>query len=120
MPVTLANFGLAVSSSGDRIGLELAFPSAETHGSSQLIDALQFAELVDDAMGRARIKFARVGILESANIARKLNAGGLHSQANSEVRNVFLARVPDCIQHSINSAFAKAAGNQNAVVAFQL
>jgi hypothetical protein len=62
-----------------------------------------------------RVKLAGIGVLETADVARKLDAGGLHSQTNSKVGNLFFAGVADGVQHALNAALAEAAGNQNAV-----
>jgi hypothetical protein len=71
-------------------------------------------------MRRCRIEFTRVGVSQSAYVARKLDAGGLHAQANAKIRDFLLSRVTDCQQHSLDTAFAKAARYEQPVVVDQL
>ena len=54
-------------------------------------------------------------MLDAGNGARIFDSGALHSEANSEERNLFLARVSDGVNHSGDAAFAEAAGNEDAV-----
>ena len=90
-------------------------PGAQPHGSAHLFDAQQFAQLVNDAVLAGGVEFAGIGFLQAAYVAGELDAGGLHAEANSEIRHLLLARVADGVQHAIDSALAEAAGNQNSV-----
>src|SRR5947209_1978391 len=71
-------------------------------------------------MRRALVELARIGFVQSTDISGKLDAGSLHSQTDSKIWNLFLPRVTDGVQHSCDAALAKAAGNQDAVVIFEL
>ena len=116
MAVALADFGFAVDLVRQRVRLDLAGPCAQPHGAAQFFDAAQFAQFVDHAVRRRRIELAGVGVGQPANVARKFDAGGLHAQANAEVRNFLLARVADRHQHAFDAALAEAARHQDAVV----
>src|SRR5207237_6947407 len=61
------------------------------------------------------IEFSRVGVLKIAGVARKLDAGRLHAETNSEVRSARAPRVRDRANHSLDAALAKPAGNQDRV-----
>ena len=67
---------------------------------------------------RGGVEFAGVGVLEAADVARKLDAGGLHAQADAEVGHLLFAGVADGVQHALDAALAEAAGNEDAVEAF--
>ena len=71
-------------------------------------------------MRRGRIELAGVGVVQPADVARKLDAGRLHAQADAEIRNFLLARVADGVQHALDAALAEAARHQDAVVVFEL
>ena len=62
------------------------------------------------------IELAGVRICQAAHVARIFNAGGLHTQTDAEVRNFVFARITDRLQHAFNAAFAKSAGDKNAVI----
>ena len=118
--MAFADLGGAVGTMGERSGLQFAGPRTEAHGSAEFFHAAQLAQLVDDTMRRLRIEFAGVGVLQSADVARELDAGGLHAQTDAEIRHLFLARIADSIQHAGNAALAEAAGNEDAVETLEL
>src|SRR5579884_964706 len=120
MAMALADFCRTVSFVRQRIGLQNAGPRAQAHRAAHLLYPNQFTQLVDDAVRRGRIEFAGVGLGQTAHIARKLNACGLHAQADSEIRHLVFARIADGVQHTFDPAFAKSSGNENAVKAFEL
>src|SRR5580700_11640972 len=120
MAVTLADFKLAVDLVGQSVGLNLASPRAQTHGAAKFFHAAQLAQLVDHSMRRRLIELARIRIRQSYDIAGKLHASGLHSQANAKVRNLILTGVANRDQHPFNSALAKTARNQQPVITFEL
>ena len=121
MPVALADLGSsAISLGGQRIFLQNASPGAQAHGAAHLFHAQQLAQLIDDAVRTGGVKLARIGVLEAADVAGKLDAGGLHAQANSKVRNLLLAGIADGVQHALDAALAKAAGHQDPIESLQL
>ncbi|MCU1222774.1 MAG: hypothetical protein JWQ42_867 [Edaphobacter sp.] len=66
------------------------------------------------------VELAGVGLLEAADVARVLDAGGLHTQADAEVGNALFAGVADGVEHALDASLAKAAGDEDAVEVFQL
>src|SRR6516162_5973176 len=111
MAMALADLGLSVGPVSERTALEAAGPGAESHGSAQLFDPAQFAQFVNDAMRRRWIELAGVRLLQSTDIARKLNARGLHSKADTEIRNLVFARILNALQHAFDAALTESAGN---------
>ncbi len=118
--VALGDFGGAVGLGGEGVGLEDAVPGAETHGAAHLFDAGEFAEFVDDAVGSGGVELAGVGVFQAADVAGVLDAGGLHAEADAEVGGVGLAGVADGVEHALDAALAEAAGDEDAVEAFEL
>src|SRR3954465_6743843 len=60
MPVPLTNLERSVNTVRQSIGLNLARPCTEPHGSAQLFHAAQFAELVNHPVRRRRVKLTRI------------------------------------------------------------
>ena len=119
--VALADFGCAaVGAGGERVFLEDAGPGAQTHGAAHLFDAEQLAQLVDDAVLAGGVELAGVGVFEAADVAGELDAGGLHAEADAEVGDLLFAGVADGVQHALDAALAEAAGDEDAVEAFEL
>src|SRR5258708_39611564 len=61
MAVPLADFGFSVRLDRLAVLLELAGPRAQTHGTAQLVDAAQLAQLVNDSVRSGGVLFAGVG-----------------------------------------------------------
>src|SRR4029077_7748514 len=74
MPVPLADFSLAVHLIRQRSHLDLARPRSKPHRATQFFHAPQLPQLVNHAMRSRRIELTRIGIRQSADIARKFNA----------------------------------------------
>src|SRR5258708_5146264 len=120
MAVPLADFGFSVRLDRLAVLLELAGPRAQTHGTAQLVDAAQLAQLVNDSVRSGGIEFAGVGLCQATDVARVFNARGLHSQTDAEIRDLLFARIADRNQHAFDPALAKAAGHQDSVKAVEL
>src|ERR1700686_5813526 len=118
MPMPLADLGLTIDFVRQRPRLDLARPCPQPHRATQLFHAAQLAQLVDHAMRSRRIELTRVSIRQSANVARKFNAGGLHPQTDPEVRDMLLARVLDRLQHAFDAPLAESPGHKQSVVLF--
>src|ERR1700675_4994245 len=120
MPMPLADLGLAVHLIRQRSHLDLAWPCSQPHRAAQFFHAPQLAQLVDHAMRSRRIELARIGIRQSADVARIFNASRLHTQTDSEVRDMLLARVLNRLQHAFDATLAESAGHEQSVVFFEL
>src|SRR5208337_2337041 len=120
VPVTLADLKLAVDPVRQGSRLDFAGPGAQPHGAAQLFYATQFAQLIDHAVRRRGIELAGIGLGQTANVARELDARRLHPQADSKVRNLVFASILDRLQHALNATLAETARNQNSVVILKL
>src|SRR3954451_3134899 len=118
--VALVDFAGAVGLVGEAVRLEAAGPRPETHGAAELVDPLQLAKLVDDAVGRARVELGGVGVVEAADVPREFDDERLHAEADAEVRDLILAGVADRVEHAVDAAFPEAAGNQDRVIRVEL
>src|SRR5438552_2418931 len=114
MAMALANlFRAAVYHPCQRTFSKQTRPGAESHRAAHLFDVNQIAELENDRVRRFKIEFGRVRVFKVTDVARELNAGGLHAQTNSEVRSARAPRVRDRSNHSFDAALANTAGNQD-------
>src|SRR6476620_4396526 len=85
MTVPLADLSASVRLVSEAAVLQKTGPGAQPHRATQFVDALQLAELVNDAVRRAGIELARIRSFEAAHVARVLDHHGLHAQADAEV-----------------------------------
>src|ERR1035438_4002831 len=69
--VPFHNLARAVGPAGEAILHQPAGPAAQAHGPAQLIDALQLAQLEDDAVWRARVELRGIRVLQAAHVARR-------------------------------------------------
>ena len=97
-------------------------PGSRTHGhapkphrAAHFVHAKQLAQFIDDAVGRGGIKFGAVRMRQARDVARVFNRGALHAEANSKKRHLVISRVLNCMDHSLNSAFAESAGDEDAI-----
>src|SRR5579884_4073049 len=111
--MALADLRRAVGLRGEASFGQLARVRAQAHGAAQLIHALQLTQFVDHAMRRRGIELGGIGALHSADVARELDHHRLHAEANSEVRNLLLAREANGIDHAFDAALAESARHQN-------
>src|SRR6266446_5678627 len=79
-----------------------------------------FERAIDFVGQRGGIKLTGVRFRKSDHVAGKLDAGRLHAETDSKVRNFVLAGISDGDQHALNATLTEAPGNQNSVVIFQL
>src|SRR5579859_2811544 len=120
MPMAFADLRRCISFGRQGAGLQDALPGAQSHGAAHLFDAEQLTQLIDHAMLGRRIELAGVGRLQSADVARKLDASRLHTQADPEVGNLEFASIANGIEHSLDAPLAESARHQDSVKASQL
>src|SRR5262245_60610304 len=120
MPMPLADLGCSIGPAGEAALLQQTWPGAEPHRAAQLVDTLQFAELVNHTVRRTGIELARIRAVETAHVAGVFDHHGLHPQADAEIRDLVLARVADRVDHALDAALAETAGHQDAVVVLKL
>src|SRR5580698_4221830 len=102
--MALADLGLAVGLAREAAFRQQARVSAQAHGAAQLVHAFQLAQLVNHAVGRRGIELRRIGMLQPADVARKLDNHGLHSETDSEIRNFAFARIANGGDHTLDAA----------------
>src|SRR5260370_34953627 len=102
------------------VEFELTSPRAQAHGAAELVDAAELTQLVDDAVGRAWVELAGVGVGQPADVARVLNASRLHPQEDPEVGNFVFPRVADGVEHPLNAPLAEPPRDTIAVKALGL
>jgi hypothetical protein len=62
-------------------------------------------------MRRCGIELAGVGLFQATDIARKLNACRLHTEADPEIRHLVFSGILNAFQHAFDAALAESAGN---------
>ena len=60
---------------------------------------------------RVQVKLGGVGAAQAADVPGKFDDGGLHPEADAQVRNLVHAGVLDRLDHALGAALAKAARN---------
>src|SRR5947199_9390034 len=104
MAMALLNFFHLVRAISEAVRFQLARPGSQSHGAAELVDAFQLAKLENDAMRSARIELCRVGVFQTADVARELDDEGLHTATDSEIRYFSFARIADHTTHSVHDA----------------
>src|SRR5579863_874910 len=79
MAVAFADLARSVGLAGEAVLGEQARIRAQAHGAAQLIDTLELAQFVDDAVRGSRIEFGGVGLRQPAYVERELDYHGLHA-----------------------------------------
>src|SRR5215470_7017805 len=96
--------------------------SAEPHGAAeiavlaallQLVAAQPFRHQADHRL-RRRTELGRIGLLDADEIARSLDHGHLHAEADAEIGHVALARELRRADLALGAALAETAGHQDA------
>ncbi len=77
-------------------------------------------EQADHRVGRVLVELGRVSAGQVAHVAGEFDHGALHAQADAEERDAFASRAKRmAIDFAFDAALAKAAGDEQAVVAAQ-
>lgn len=99
-----------------RAGSDLAGVCAEAERAS-LIDAVALVgKKIDDLVRRIGVELAGVCVGIAADVSCKLDNGNLHSEADSEVGDIVLARVLCGGYHALDAAASEASGDDYAAV----
>src|SRR3954468_5161394 len=114
VPMALAHLRDSVNRRRLGARAELARVRAEAHGAAHVGDVLLIFHQRYDGIPALRSELAGVAVSEAHDVARKLDDGRLHTQADPEERQSGFARVADGFQHSFDSPHAEAAGNEYA------
>ncbi len=127
VPVPLGDFGRTVDVGDAAAAREDRRISAEPHGAAEIAVgralleriALQpFGHQADYGL-LGRTELGRIGVLDAAQIARRLDHRHLHAEADAEIGNVALSGELRGADLSLGAALAEAAGHQNAVDVFE-
>src|SRR5690606_7415131 len=108
---------------------KLAFLAPEAHGAAQAgirgthfgltVGRVPLGDERDDGMRRLRIELGGVRAGEPRDVARVLDDGELHAEADSEVRHVVLAGVTYGRDLAFDAALAEAARDQDRIHALE-
>src|SRR6185312_5736678 len=116
---------LAVDAEGERVALHRAGLRAQAHGAAEVragvaplhapVVVLPFGDERDHGVRRVRIELRGIRALEAALVARDLDRGDLHAEADAEVGNPVLTRVLHGRDLALDPALAEAAGDEHRV-----
>src|SRR5687767_1163036 len=112
----LGNFHFPVGLLRIGTGRKDTWVSAKPHRAAEVIDAPEFTQLIDHPVWCGGIELRAVRICQSTNVPGKFNHAALHSQTNTEERNLLGTRKVDRANHAFDAAFSKAAGHKDAIV----
>ena len=115
VPVALVDDRLAVDLAHRRALQQLGRIGTETHRAALVLDVVLVGHQVDDRVGAARLELRRVGVLETDDVASELDAGGLQPEAQTEVRDLVLARHLRGLDLALDPAVAEPARDDDAV-----
>src|SRR5687768_624287 len=114
--VPLTHLGHAIYLGRARAAREPAGIGPEAHRAAHVGDMLLRLHERDDGVVTLRRELARVGIVEATDVARELDDGRLHAEADAEERHRVLARMSDRIHHPFDAADAEPTGHEQPVV----
>src|SRR5207245_9658799 len=114
--VPLAHYRRPVHWGDARSAPQLAWVGAEPHSPAHLLDSLLRAHQRDHRVLAFGLELARVGVGELADVARELDDRRLQAEANAQERQLVLAGPADRLQHPLDAAYAKPAGDEQPVV----
>ena len=120
VPVPFEDFGASIDLVGKGVFAEDGRTGSQPHGSSFPCDVFLVLEDADDRMGRLRIEFDAVGILQSANMARKFDRGSLHPETETKVRRARLASVAGRVDLALYTPISKSSWHEDAGHAAQV
>src|SRR5579862_8941168 len=92
MPMSFADLQLAVSVSRESARHDGARIRAQSHGATHNFEVALVLHEIDDRVRRLGFDFARVRMIQTADVSRELDAGELHAVADAEERHAILAR----------------------------
>ena len=113
--VALVDHGLVVGRAGTGRVVELHRVGAEAHRPAHLVDLLLLRQQVDHRERRLGVELGGVGAVHADDVAREVDHGELHPEADTEERDLALARDPRRVDLALDAANAEAAGDQDAV-----
>ena len=117
MTMTLSHLVDAIGLLRMRARRELARIGADTHRAALVLDTLLALHERDDRVRRVGVELRRMGIGHAADVARELDDGALHAEAEAEERDLVLAGILDGLDLALDAAVAKAARHEDALAA---
>ena len=115
MTVTLEHHVLGVGHVRAAVRDQADGLGAQTHGAAHVAHVLLLRQQVDDSVRRVLVELPGVSALHAADVARELDDGALHAEADAEIRHLVLAAILDGVYLALDAAHAESAGDNDAV-----
>src|SRR6266704_2924164 len=116
MAVPLADLERAVDLGHTGAGAQLAGVRPEPHRAAHFLDALLRAHERDHGVLALGLELARVRVWQLHDVPRELDDGRLQPQADSQERQLALARPANRFEHAVDAAHAEAARYQQPII----
>ena len=120
MAVTLLNVFALIGFESFGILVEHTFVSSQTHRTSHVGDSLLLFHDIDNVVRSLFIHLAAVGIGISQYIAGKFDGNALHTQADTECRNIVCTSVFDSYKLTFDTTLSEARADNDTVHVFDL
>ena len=120
--VTFGNSVAAINAADKGIGSQYAFISSQTHSPAQIavFGTNLFSPLfiplghqTDNRSAAAAGNFGGIGVFDAGQVAHGFNDGHLHSETNSQKRQIIFAGIFNRLDFALGAAGAETARNQN-------
>src|SRR5262249_28122111 len=115
MPMAFTDFIHAVHLVRKRSFPQLAEVTPQTHRATFRTHTMLMVHEMDDRMGRPFVELCAIGAGQASDIPCKLNCRALHTETESQKRNLAFASVPDGGNFAFNSPRSEPAWNQDPV-----
>ena len=98
-----------------RVLIENTRIGAETERAADILDTVLVRQKCDNRIGGVRIDLDAVGIGKTADIAGKLDDRDLHSEAQTKIRDLVLARIFCSNDHALDAAASESTRNDDSL-----
>src|SRR5688572_3468976 len=115
MAMPLVDERSAVNTLGDRPGHQLAGVATKPHGSAEVVDAEQVAQLVDHLVRSVLVNLGGIGPLKAAHVPRELDRRPLEAVTDAEEGDAARAGELGGLHHAAGTARTEPTGYEDAV-----
>ena len=119
MAMAFLNMRLSICFINLRTFLQNTVVCAQTHRTAHIGYVLLLFHQVDHLIRSVRFHFCRIGILQSHYIAGKFDHHALHTQTDTQTRDIVFTGILQCGKFTFNTTLSESRSNQDSVHIFQ-